>query len=164
MNTSSYFPCSMLDRRAPKGCMFGPTEFKNERCWLYPNHKLKLNSTIIWLPKQKIHIGIASYIEAQANHDEEALKKLADLQIPLGMKFSADNDFSDTYVIDNSEVKPTKHKKPSISVMRVNFGGHYDEGGTFKPGDLVKITFRKWFIGRDENGAKQFLNGYERVS
>ena len=163
-NKSSYFPLAMLDRKAPKDVFFGPTEFKNERCWLYPNRKLKLNSTIIWLPKQQIHIGIASYIEAQETGDEEAIKKLTELGIPLGVKFSEDNDFSNTYEIDNSELKLVKKHKPVVKVMNVKFGGTYDDGsGKFKPGDLVKVTMRKWFIGRDEDGKKQFINGYERA-
>ena len=162
-NNSSWFPCSMIDKRAPKDCMFGPSKFKNERCWLYPNHKLKLNSTLIWLPKQQIHIGMASYVEAQANNDTEAIAKLVELGIPLGMKFSADNDFSGTYEIDNSTMTRTKEKKPSISIMKVNYGGHYDDGGTFKPGDTVKIWFRKYYDGKDANGNKRFVNGYERV-
>ncbi len=163
-NKSSYFPLSMLDRKAPKNVLFGPTEFKNERCWLYPNRKLKLNSTIIWLPNEKIHIGLASYVEAQETNDEVALEKLASLGIPLGIKFTEDNDFSDTYEIDNSEVKPVKKHEPVVKVMKVKFGGRYDDGsGTFKPGDLVKVTMRKWFIGRDDDGKKQFMNGYERA-
>ncbi len=162
-NNSSYFPLQMLDRRAPKDCLFGPSNFKNERCWLYPNHKLKLNSTIIWLPKLKVHIGIASYVEAYANEDKEAIEKLEGLGIPAGIKFSEDNDFSDTYEIDNTPLRPTRTKKPSVKVMRVNFGGHYDDGGSFKPGDLVKITFRKFFMGRDEDGTKRFINSYEKA-
>ena len=162
-NNSSYFPLRMLDRRAPANCLFGPSNFKNERCWLYPNHKLKLNSTIIWLPDQKVHIGIASYVEAYANNDMEAIAKLEGLGIPAGIKFSADNDFSDTYEIDNTPLRPTREKKLVVKTMRVAFGGRYDDGGAFKPGDLVKITFRKYFVGRDDDGKKQFLNSYERA-
>ena len=48
--------------------------------------------------------------------------------------------------------------------MKVKFGGHYDDGGTFKPGDTVKVTMKKWFDGEGPNGKKRWLNGYERVA
>lgn len=162
-NKSSYFPLQMLSKQASEGILFGPTTVKAERCWLYPNHKLKLNSTIIWIPEKKIHIGIASYTEAQETNDEEALEKLKSLGIPLGIKFTADNDFSGTYEIDNSEAKSAKKHELVEKTMHVQFGGHYDTGGTFKPGDLVKVTMRKWFMGKDKDGKKQFMNGYDRA-
>jgi hypothetical protein len=162
-NKSSYFPLKMLCPSAPNGIMFGPTEFKKERCWLYSNRLLKLNSTIIWIPTKKIHIGLASYIDAQETGDEEALAKLTELGIPLGIKFTSDNDFSGTYNIDNSAVKETKERTPIVKIMNVKFGGHYDDGGTFKPGDLVKVTMKKWYDGEGPDGKKRWLNGYERV-
>jgi hypothetical protein len=160
-NTSSYFPLKMLCRTAPTGIMFGPTEFKKERDWLYPNRILKLNSTIIWIPEKKVHIGLASYVDAQETQDEEALAKLAELKIPLGIKFTNDNDFSGTYEIDNNTRKESTERKPIVKVMRVKFGGHYDNGGAFKPGDIVKVTMKKWYDGEDRNGRKRWLNGYE---
>lgn len=166
MKSSSWFKCQLIDKRAPANLMFGPSEFKNEICWLYPNRMLKLNSTLLWLPEKKIHIGIASYVDAQKNNDQEALKKLAELGIPLGMKFSDDNDFSGTYVLieqkDASKTTEKKKKKPSVKVMVATYDGTYDDGTKFKAGDLVKITFRKHFVGRNADGKKEFENGYER--
>ena len=74
-NSSSYFPLKMLSPSAPNGVMFGPTEFKSERDYLYPERRLKLNSTIIWVPEKQVHIGIASYVDAQKNGDEAALER-----------------------------------------------------------------------------------------
>jgi hypothetical protein len=163
MNKSSYFPLRMLCPSAPLGVMFGPTEFK-ETCWLYPDRRLKLNSTIIWVPEKRVHIGIASYVDAQKNGDEAALAKLRELGIPLGVRFSGDNDFSDTYEVIDKD-KPRRGRKPGsgpvVKVMRAQFPASFEDGTKFKAGDVVKIAFRRKFV-KDDGGAKKFQNAYER--
>ena len=162
-SNSSYFPLSMLSPSAPKGVMFGPTEF-HERCWLYPNRKLKLGSTIIWVPEKKVHIGLASYVDAQKNSDEEALARLGELGIPLGIRFSGDNDFSGTYDVVKDDA-PRRGRKPGsgcpVKIMRAQFAQRFEDGTEFKAGDVVKITFRKKFV-KDDGGSKTFQNLYER--
>lgn len=142
----------------------GCTEFKSERDYLYPDRRLRLNSTIIWIPEKRVHIGIASYVDAQKNGDEAALAKLRELGIPLGVRFSGDNDFSGTYdVVDES--KPRRGRKPGsgcpVKVMRAQFAQRFEDGTEFKAGDVVKITFRKKFV-KDDGGSKKFQNVYER--
>lgn len=163
-NSSSYFPLKMLSPSAPKGVMFGPTEFKSERDYLYPERRLKLNSTIIWVPEKQVHIGIASYVDAQKNGDEAALAKLAELGIPLGIRFSDDNDFSGTYDVVKEDA-PRRGRKPGsgcpVKVMRAQFAQRFEDGTEFKVGDVVKITFRKKFV-KDDGGSKTFQNLYER--
>ena len=165
-NTSSYFPLKMLSPSAPKDVMFGPTEFKSERDYLYPERRLKLNSTIIWIPEKQAHIGIASYVDAQKNGDEAALAKLKELGIPLGIRFSVNNDFSGTYDVVNED-KPHRGRKPGsgcpVKVMRAKFAQRFEDGTVFKAGDVVKITFRKKFV-KDDGGSKTFQNMYERPS
>lgn len=164
-SSSSYFPLKMLSPSAPKGVMFGPTEFK-EMCWLYPERRLKSSSTIIWIPEKQIHIGIASYVDAQKNNDEAALTKLEELGIPLGVRFSNDNDFSGTYDVVKED-KPRRGRKPGsgcpVKVMRAKFAQRFEDGTEFKAGDIVKITFRKKFV-KDDGGSKTFQNLYERPS
>ena len=162
-NTSSYFPLKMLSPSAPDGILFGPTEFK-ETCWLYPERRLKLGSTIIWIPAKKVHIGLASYVDAQKNGDDAALAKLKELGIPLGVRFSDDNDFSGTY--DTVKVDaPRRGRKPGsgcpVKIMRAQFAQRFEDGTEFKVGDIVKITFRKKFV-KDDGGSKTFQNMYER--
>jgi len=163
-NSSSYFPLKMLSPSAPKGVMFGPTEFKSERDYLYPERRLKLNSTIIWVPEKQVHIGIASYVDAQKNSDEAALAKLAELGIPLGIRFSDDNDFSGTYDVVKEDA-PRRGRKPGsgcpVKIMRAQFAQRFEDGTEFKAGDVVKITFRKKFV-KDDGGSKTFQNVYER--
>ena len=163
-NSSSYFPLKMLSPSAPKDVMFGPTEFKSERDYLYPERRLKLNSTIIWIPGKQVHIGIASYVDAQKNGDETALAKLAELGIPLGIRFSDDNDFSGTYDVVKEDA-PRRGRKPGsgcpVKVMRAQFAQRFEDGTEFKVGDIVKITFRKKFV-KDDGGSKTFQNLYER--
>lgn len=163
-NSSSYFPLKMLSPSAPKGVMFGPTEFKSERDYLYPERRLKLNSTIIWVPEKQVHIGIASYVDAQKNSDEAALAKLAELGIPLGIRFSDDNDFSGTYDVMKEDA-PRRGRKPGsgcpVKIMRAQFAQRFEDGTEFKVGDVVKITFRKKFM-KDDGGSKTFQNLYER--
>ena len=163
-NSSSYFPLKMLSPSAPKGVMFGPTEFKSERDYLYPERRLKLNSTIIWVPEKQVHIGIASYVDAQKNGDEAALAKLAELGIPLGIRFSDDNDFSGTYDVVKEDA-PRRGRKPGsgcpVKIMRAQFAQRFEDGTEFKAGDVVKITFRKKFV-KDDGGSKTFQNVYER--
>ena len=163
-NSSSYFPLKMLSPSAPDGILFGPTEFKNEQDYIYPERRLKLNSTIIWVPGKKIHIGIASYVDAQKNGDEAALAKLKELGIPLGVRFSDDNDFSGTYDTVKED-KPRRGRKPGsgcpVKIMRAQFAQRFEDGTEFKAGDIVKITFRKKFV-KDDGGSKTFQNLYER--
>ena len=163
-NSSSYFPLKMLSPCAPAGIMFGPTDFKNEQDYIYPERRLKLNSTIIWVPAKKIHIGIASYVDAQKNGDEAALAKLAELGIPLGIRFSDDNDFSGTYDVVKEDA-PRRGRKPGsgcpVKIMRAQFAQRFEDGTEFKVGDVVKITFRKKFV-KDDGGSKTFQNLYER--
>lgn len=142
----------------------GCTDFKAERDYLYPERRLKLNSTIIWIPAKKIHVGIASYVDAQKNGDEAALAKLTELGIPLGVKFSADNDFSGTYDVVKEDA-PRRGRKPGsgpvAKVMRAEFAAEYEDGRKFKKGDVVKILFRAKYAG-ESGGAKAFRNVYER--
>lgn len=163
-NSSSYFPLKMLSPSAPNGVMFGPTEYKNEQDYIYPERRLKLNSTIIWIPEKRIHIGIASYADAQKNGDEAALAKLKELGIPLGIRFSDDNDFSGTYDVVKED-EPRRGRKPGSGhvskIMRAQFAASFEDGTKFKAGDVVKITFRKKFV-KDSGGTKTFQNLYER--
>lgn len=163
-SSSSYFPLKMLSPSAPGGILFGPTEYKNERDYLYPERRLKLNSTIIWIPEKQVHIGIASYVDAQKNGDEAALAKLKELGIPLGVRFSDDNDFSGTYDVVKEDA-PRRGRKPGsgcpVKVMRAQFAQRFEDGTEFKAGDVVKITFRKKFV-KDDGGSKTFQNLYER--
>lgn len=162
-SSSSYFPLKMLSPSAPDGILFGPTEFR-ETCWLYPERRLKLGSTIIWIPDRKVHIGLASYVDAQRNGDEAALAKLKELGIPLGVRFSGDNDFSGTYDAAKED-KPRRGRRPGsgcpVKVMRAQFAQRFEDGTEFKAGDVVKITFRKKFV-KDDGGSKTFQNLYER--
>jgi len=163
-SNSSYFPLSMLNPTAPKGVMFGPTEFKNECDYLYPERRLKLGSTIIWIPGKKVHIGLASYVDAQKNGDEAALARLKELGIPLGIKFTEDNDFSNTYELE-SEAQAKRGRKPGsgpvTKIMRAEIAQKFEDGSAFKVGDVVKILFRKKFV-KDSGGTKTFRNVYER--
>lgn len=142
----------------------GCTEFKSERDYLYPERRLKLNSTIIWVPEKQVHIGIASYVDAQKNGDEAALAKLAELGIPLGIRFSDDNDFSGTYDVVKEDA-PRRGRKPGsgcpVKIMRAQFAQRFEDGTEFKAGDVVKITFRKKFV-KDDGRSKTFQNLYER--
>ena len=126
-NTSSYFPIRMLDRNAPDGILFGPSNFKNEADWLYPDRILKLNSTIIWCPEQKKTIGIGSYADAVKSNDEEALKKLDELGIPRNLLpkfgFTVSDDFSSTYTLKKSKA-PRKPKKPSVTILQLSSKAH----------------------------------------
>lgn len=162
-NTSSYFPIKMLDRNAPDGILFGPSNFKSESDWLYPDRLLKINSTIIWCPDQHKTIGIGSYADAVRNADEEALKKLDELGIPRNLLpklgFTASDDFSSTYTLRKTKAE-RKPKKPSIAILPAKFKGEFDDGnGSFKVGDLIKIHMRAEFVS-DRNGTKKFQNLY----
>ena len=162
-NTSSYFPIRMLDRNAPDGILFGPSNFKNEADWLYPDRILKLNSTIIWCPEQKKTIGIGSYADAVKSNDEEALKKLDELGIPRNLLpkfgFTVSDDFSSTYTLKKSKAS-RKPKKPSVTILPAKFKGTFDDGnGDFKVGDIIKIHMRAEFVS-DKHGVKKFRNLY----
>lgn len=144
----------------------GCTEFRNEQDFLYPERRLRLNSTIIWIPGKQIHIGLASYVDAQKNGDEAALAKLKELGIPLGVRFSDDNDFSGTYDVVKED-KPRRGRRPGsgpvVKVMRAKFAQRFEDGTEFKAGDVVKITFRGKFV-KNDGGSKTFQNVYERPS
>lgn len=162
-NTSSYFPIKMLDRNAPDGILFGPSNFKNEADWLYPDRVLKLNSTIIWCPDAHKTIGIGSYADAVRNQDEEALKKLDELGIPhtllAKLGFTASDDFTSTYTLKKMQ-KQRKPKKPSIAILPAKFKGVFEDGsGEFKVGDIIKIHMKAEFVS-DRNGTKKFRNLY----
>ena len=163
-NASSYFPLKTFCKSAPDGILVGPTEFRNEQDFLYPERRLRLNSTIIWIPGKQIHIGLASYVDAQKNGDEAALAKLKELEIPLGVRFSDDNDFSGTYDVVKED-KPRRGRRPGsgcpVKVMRAQFAQKFEDGTEFKAGDVVKITFRKKFV-KNDGGLKKFQNVYER--
>ena len=47
--------------------------------------------------------------------------------------------------------------------MRAQFAASYEDGTRFRPGDVVKITFRKKFV-KNDGGSKTFQNMYERPS
>lgn len=165
-NASSYFPLKTFCKSAPDGILVGPTEFRNEQDFLYPERRLRLNSTIIWIPGKQIHIGLASYVDAQKNGDEAALAKLKELGIPLGVRFSDDNDFSGTYDVVKED-KPRRGRRPGsgpvVKVMRARFAQRFEDGTEFKAGDVVKITFRGKFV-KNDGGSKTFQNVYERPS
>ena len=166
-NASSYFSLkTKFCKSAPDGILVGPTEFRNEQDFLYPERRLRLNSTIIWIPGKQVHIGLASYVDAQKNGDEAALAKLKELGIPLGIRFSDDNDFSGTYDVVKED-KPRRGRRPGsgpvVKVMRAKFAQWFEDGTEFKAGDVVKITFRGKFV-KNDGGSKTFQNVYERPS
>ena len=86
-NQSSYFPLRMICKSAPANVLFGPTTFKNERDCIYPDVKIPLNGTVIWLPKIHKTVSLESYRRAQETNDTEALAKITALGIPLGINF-----------------------------------------------------------------------------
>lgn len=87
-SNSGYFPLKMLCKSAPQDCLFGPTTYKNEHDCIYPKKSIPLNSTVIWLPKQHKTVALTSYLDAQANGDQEAIAKIQELGIPLGINFN----------------------------------------------------------------------------
>lgn len=164
MSNSSWCKLNMLNKTVAKEVVFGSTEFVNQRCWLYPNRALKKYSTIIWIPSKHVHIGIASYVDANRNNDEEALSKLESVGIPRNINFGykKTDDLTSLYTVIDEEKKAVKKKKAdSVKIMRAQFGSTYEDGSAFKAGDIVKIIFRKKFVS-DKNGIKKFVNVYEK--
>lgn len=141
---------------------FGITKFSNVRDYLYPDRSLKKDSTVIWVPEAKAHIGIASYIDAKKSSDKAALEKLTSLGIPLDIDWGYQSaaDLSKTYVVAKKST-PQKKKSNSTKVMRAKFAASFEDGTKFKVGDVVKIIFRKKFV-KDYGGTKKFQNAYER--
>ena len=165
-NASSYFPLKMLCKSAPDGVLFGPTEFRNEQHFLYPERRLRLNSTIIWIPGKQIHICVASYVDAFRNGDEEAIAKLAELGVPAGINFGygPKDDLTCMYTVQSPDAKRRGRKPgsgPVVKVMRAKFAQRFEDGTEFKAGDVVKIVFRGKFV-KNDGGSKTFQNVYER--
>lgn len=163
---SSWYRLNMFNKNVASEVMFGPTDFK-QTCWLYPTRMLKKNSTIIWIPSKKIHIGIASYIDAIKNNDTDSLNKLIEIGIPTNINFgyNKNDDLTSTYteVKEKKQSTPKKKKVDSVKVMRAQFGSTYSDGTAFRAGDIVKILFRKKFVS-DDCGKKSFVNVYEKPS
>lgn len=167
---NSWFKLSQFKPGCNPEAMFGCSEFKAETDWLYPDRKLKLNSTIIWIPSKKIHIGVASYVDAFRNNDAEAISKLSELGIPAGLErpvFSVGpgDDVSCTYETVGSGKKRGRKpgSGPVTKVMRAEYSAMYEDGEKFEKGTVVKILFRKKFV-RNADGAKKFQNVYVRPS
>lgn len=142
--------------------MFGPCEFDHQADSLYPDRLLKKDSTIIWAPALKVHVGIASYTDACWNGDEAALAKLREWGIPENLPFGyrKGDDLTATYAKAGA-AKPRKKKADSVKVMRASFGARFEDGGEFRKGDVVKIVFRKKYV-KTVGGSKRFENAYER--
>jgi len=145
---------------AGDGVYFGVTDFGNIPCAVYPDRVMKKGSTVIWIPEKKAHVGIASYVDAQRNGDEAALAKLESLGVPRGVNFGygPKDDLTCTYA---AAKKPRAKKADSVKVMRADFAGLFEDGGRFRPGEPVKILFRKKFV-EDVAGVKKFRNVYVR--
>lgn len=159
---NSWFKLSMVKPGAPAGIMFGPCQFANQQCALYPDRKYKLNSTILWIPEKKLHVGIASYVDAVRNRDEEALKRLDEMGIPRGVNFGygPNDDLTSMYKVDSKPAAPRKKKADSCAVMRAKFPAMFEDGTTFHKGEIVKIVFRKKFVKETASGSKRFENAY----
>ena len=138
-NASSYFPLKMFCKSAPDGILVGPTEFRNEQDFLYPERRLRLNSTIIWIPGKQAHIGLASYVDAQKNGDEAAIAKLKELGIPLGIRFSDDNDFSGTYDVVKED-KPQRGEEVAKAKL-VELGIPLNARFGYSPSDDLTSTY-----------------------
>lgn len=164
-NRSSYFPLKSICPGAGAGVVFGPTTLPDEIDSLYPDRKLKLNSVILWNPAAKVHVGIASYIDAYRNGDADAIRRLAEWGMPPGAKFGygPSDDLTCTYARATEKRRGRSGQKAdSVKVMRAKFGAEYEDGGRFAEGDVVKIVFRKKFVGDGEN--RKFRNVYLRPS
>ena len=158
---NTWFKLTQFNRSVNPEAMLGTTEFNNEIDYIYKDRILKKNSSIIWVPSAKAHIGIASYVDACRNNDVEALKKLEELGIPKGINFGygPKDDLSSTYMLVKDK-KPRKKKADSVAVMRAKFGASFEDGTTFKAGEIVKILFRKKFVKENTSGVKRFENMY----
>ena len=72
MKNIDWYKLKTICPSAPDGVYFGITQFSNVQDHLYPERSPKKDSTVIWVPAAKAHIGIASYVDAQRNGDEAA--------------------------------------------------------------------------------------------
>lgn len=167
MKNTDWYKFSTICPGAPAGVYFGITQFGNIPDAVHPERMMKKDSTVIWVPEKKAHVGIASYVEAQRG-EEVAKAKLVELGIPLNARFgySPSDDLTSTYVVRSSDA-PRRGRKPGsgcpVKVMRAQFAASYEDGTRFRPGDVVKITFRKKFV-KNDGGSKTFQNMYERPS
>ena len=167
MKNTDWYKFSKICPGAPAGIYFGITQFGNIPDTVHPERMMKKNSTVIWVPEKKAHVGIASYVEAQRG-EEAAKAKLVELGIPLNARFgySPSDDLTSTYVVRSPDA-PRRGRKPGsgcpVKVMRAKFAQRFEDGTEFKAGDVVKITFRKKFVKNDD-GSKTFQNVYERPS
>jgi hypothetical protein len=161
MKNNDWYKLNTICPGAPKDVYFGITRFSNISDYVHPERVMKKNSTVIWVPAKKAHIGIATYVEAQRG-DEIAACKLSELGVPLAAQFgySASDDLTGTYSVKKTPAVRRK-KTDSIKVMRAKFGASFEDGTSFKAGEIVKIIFRKKFV-EDRNGIKSFQNVYER--
>lgn len=165
MKNTNWYKLNMVCPGAPAGVYFGITQFGNIPDAVHPERTMKKDSTVIWVPEKKAHVGIASYVEAQRG-EEMAKAKLAELGIPLNAQFgySPSDDLTSTYVV-RSPGAARRGRKPGsgcpVKIMRAQFAQKFEDGTEFKVGDVVKITFRKKFV-KDDGGSKTFQNMYER--
>lgn len=160
MKNENWFKLRTLSKTCDPTVMFGITDRSNEPDYLYPDRSPKKGSTVIWHPTAKAHISVGSYVEAVRNRDEAALAKLAAIGIPadINFGFGLNEDMSSTYV---KLKKPRVKKTDSVKVMRASYAAAFEDGTRFKAGDVVKILFRKKFVG-GVTGSKRFQNMYER--
>ena len=165
MKNTDWYKLRTVCPGAPDGVYFGITQCGDVHDAVHPERVMKKDSTVIWVPGKKAHVGIASYVEAQRG-DEAARAKLAELGVPLGAQFgySPSDDLSATYVVRKA-AGARRGRKPGsglpVKVMRAEYAASYEDGTKFKAGDVVKITFRKKFVS-DAGGTKKFRNMYER--
>ena len=159
-NDKNWWKLNTLSRNCDPSIMFGITDRSNEPDYLYAGRSPRKGSTVIWAPKHNARISIGSYVEAVRNNDTEALVKLQEIGVPININFGygPNDDMSSTYTVVK---KPRAKKSPSVKVMRAEYAAEYEDGVKFKPGEIVKILFRKKFV-RDNAGAKKFKNVYER--
>lgn len=162
MKNENWFKLRTISKTCDPAAMFGITDRANEQDYLYPDRSPRKGSTVIWHPTAKAHISVGSYVEAVRNHDEAALAKLAAIGIPADIDFGfrPDEDMSSTYT-KLKVAKPRAKKADSVKVMRAKFASMFEDGGRFVTGDVVKIVFRKKFVG-GAAGSKRFQNVYER--
>ena len=143
--SNSWLKLSTIKPGCTPAAMFGCTEFKNERDYLYNDRVMKLGATIIWIPSKQVHICVASYVDAFRNGDEEAIAKLAELGIPAGINFGygPKDDLTCMYTVQSPDSR-RRGRKPGS-------------------GPVVKIEFRNRCV-EDRGGRKIFRNTYLRPS
>ena len=166
--SNSWLKLSTIKPGCNPEAMFGCTEFKNERDYLYNDRVMKLGATIIWIPSKQVHICVASYVDAFRNGDEEAIAKLAELGVPAGINFGygPKDDLTCMYTVQSPDARRRGRRPgsgPVVKVMRAEFDAEFDDGARFKAGTVVKIEFRNRFV-EDRGGRKIFRNTYLRPS